>query len=89
VDKKIVAGQSDEATSRRDFLKSSALTIAAAGVTSLASQVEAQTSPAQPATRGGLGGGGTGSVFVETDTIYGKVQGLQNLRSPAWPGSWI
>jgi para-nitrobenzyl esterase len=86
VDKKIVADQIDEATSRRDFLKSSALTIAAAGVTSLASQVQAQTSPAQPATRGGLGGGGTGSVFVETDTVYGKVQGTQTAGVKEFKG---
>ena len=86
MDEKIVAGQIDEATSRRNFLKSSALTIAAAGVTSLASQVQAQTSPAQATTRAGLGGGGTGGVFVETDTIYGKVQGLQNAGVKEFKG---
>jgi para-nitrobenzyl esterase len=86
VDKKIVADHIDAATSRRDFLMSSALTIAAAGVTSLASHVQAQTPPAQPATRGGLGGGGTGSIFVETDTIYGKVQGLQNAGVKEFKG---
>jgi para-nitrobenzyl esterase len=86
VDKKIVADHIEEATSRRDFLKSSALTIAAAGVTSLASKVQAQTPPPQAATRGGLGGGGTGSVFVETDTIYGKVQGLQNAGVKEFKG---
>jgi para-nitrobenzyl esterase len=72
--------------SRRDFLKSSALTLAAATVTSVASQVQAQTAPAQPATRGGLGGGGTGSVFVETDTVYGKVQGIQNAGVKEFKG---
>ena len=60
---------------RRDFLKSSALSLTAATVASVASQVQAQT--AQPETRGGPGGGGTGSVFVETDSVYGKVQGIQ------------
>jgi para-nitrobenzyl esterase len=68
---------------RRDFLKSSALTLAAATVTSAASQVQAQS--AAPASRGGLGGGG-GSVFVETDTVYGKVQGIQNAGVKEFKG---
>ena len=84
--KKIDADQVDPTTSRRDFLKSSALTIAAAGVTTLASRAQAQTPPPQPATRGGLGGGGTGSVFVETDTVYGKVQGVQNAGVKEFKG---
>jgi para-nitrobenzyl esterase len=86
VDQKIVTDL-DEATSRREFLKSSALTLAAAGVASLTSQVQAQTPPAQPAPpRGGLGGGGTGSVFVVTDTAYGKVQGVQNAGVKEFKG---
>ena len=71
---------------RRDFLKSSALTLTAATVASVASQVQAQGVPAQPATRGGLGGGGTGNVFVETDTVYGKVQGLQTAGIKEFKG---
>jgi para-nitrobenzyl esterase len=71
---------------RRDFLKSSALTLAAATVTSVATQVQAQTPPAEPAARGGLGGGGTGSVFVETDTVYGKVQGVQTAGVKEFKG---
>jgi len=86
MEKKLVAAQTDEATSRRDFLKSSALTIAAAGVTSLASQVQAQTAPAQPPARSALGGGATGNVFVETDTVYGKVQGIQNTGIKEFKG---
>ena len=86
VDKKIDADQPDSATSRRDFLKSSALTLAAAGVTSLASQVQAQTAPAQPAPRGALGGGAAGSIFMETDTVYGKVQGIQNTGIKEFKG---
>ncbi len=87
MEKKLLAAQTDEPTSRRDFLKSSALTIAAAGVTSLATQVNAQTPPAQPAARGGLGGGGgTGSVFVETDTVYGRVQGVQTAGVKEFKG---
>jgi para-nitrobenzyl esterase len=86
VEKKIDADQVDPTTNRRDFLKSSALTLAAAGVTSLASQVQAQAPPAQPAARGGLGGGGTGNVFVETDTVYGKVQGVQTAGVKEFKG---
>ena len=55
-------------------------------MTSLASQVQAQTAPAQPAVRGGLAGGGTGSVFVETDTVYGKVQGIQTAGVKEFKG---
>jgi para-nitrobenzyl esterase len=73
-------------TSRRDFLKSSALSIAAAGVTSFASQVQAQTAAAQPAARSAPGGGATGSIFVETDTAYGKVQGIQNTGIKEFKG---
>src|SRR5258707_4517444 len=83
MEKKSAATQTDE--SRRHFLKSSALTIAAAGVTPLASQTQAQTPPAEPTTRGGLGGG-TGSVFVETDTVYGKVQGVQSAGVKEFKG---
>jgi para-nitrobenzyl esterase len=86
VEKKIDADQVDHATSRRDFLKSSALTIAAAGVTSVAAQVQAQTPPAQPAPRSALGGGAAGSIFVETDTAYGKVQGIQNTGIKEFKG---
>src|ERR1700735_3020205 len=86
MEKKLAAARADEATSRRDFIKSSALTIAAAGVTSLASQVQAQTAPAQPPARSALGGGATGNVFVETDTVYGKVQGIQNTGIKEFKG---
>ena len=86
MEKKLAAARADEATSRRDFLKSSALTIAAAGVTSLASQVQAETAPAQPAARSALGGGATGNVFVETDTVYGKVQGIHNTGIKEFKG---
>jgi para-nitrobenzyl esterase len=84
--KKKSANQIDPATSRRDFLKSSALTIAAVGVPSLASKVQAQTAPAQPAARSALGGGATGNLFIETDTAYGKVQGIQNTGIKEFKG---
>jgi para-nitrobenzyl esterase len=80
VDKK----SSDERTassSRRDFLKSSALTLAAATVT-MATQAPAQ----QAAPARGLGGGATGPIFVETDTIYGRVQGIQNTGIKQFKG---
>jgi len=89
--KNFVAGQTGEATTRRDFLRSSALTIAAAGVTSLASQARAQAAaqaPAQatPATARPPTAGGTGGLFVETDTVYGKVQGIQNIGIKEFKG---
>ena len=58
--------------SRRDFLKSSAL-LAAAGVASMAPR---QT-PAQESAASRPLAGGTGAVFVEAETLYGKVQGVQ------------
>ena len=91
MDKKTDADLTNAATSRRDFLKSSALGIAAAGVTSLASHAQgqttsAQTPAAQPAARSALGGGAGGSIFVETDTAYGKVQGIQNTGIKEFKG---
>ena len=68
-------------TNRREFLKSSALTLAAATVT-LATPAPAQ----QAAPRGGLGGGSTGNIFVETDTAYGRVQGIQNTGIKQFKG---
>jgi para-nitrobenzyl esterase len=72
----------DPSTSRREFLKTSALTLAAAGVTSLAtSQADAQSQPpspsASPSPSTPLAGSSSGGIFVETDTAYGKVQGIQ------------
>jgi hypothetical protein len=74
--KNFVAGQIDEATTRRDFLRSSALTIAAAGVTSLARQARAQAAAQAPAqaptaTARPPAGNATGGLFVQTDTVYG------------------
>src|SRR5580692_3655837 len=71
---------------RRDFLKSSALTLAAATVTSVATQVQAQTPPAQPAPPRALGGGAGANLFVEADTVYGKVQGIQNTGIKEFKG---
>jgi para-nitrobenzyl esterase len=75
-------GQKDP-TSRREFLKSSALTLAAASVTSLAaSAADAQApSPSRP-----LAGSSSGGIFVETDTAYGKVQGIQSAGIKEFKG---
>jgi len=64
-------------TSRREFIKTSALTLAAGATTLAAENASAQaTETARPV--GGLGGGGAaGKIFVETETVYGKVQGVQ------------
>ena len=82
----MAAAQTDETTSRRDFLKSSALSIAAASVASLAPPIQAQTPAAQAAPSRALGGGASGNLFVETDTVYGKVQGIQNTGIKEFKG---
>jgi para-nitrobenzyl esterase len=71
-------------SSRRDFLKASTLTLAAAAVTSAGSR-ETRAQEAAPA-RGGLGGVATGNIFVETDTTYGKVQGVQTAGVKEFKG---
>ena len=70
--------------SRRDFLKSSALTLAAAAAASTA----ASESPAQEAAAPSrpLAGAATGAVFVETETIYGRVQGVQTAGTKEFKG---
>jgi para-nitrobenzyl esterase len=69
--------------SRRDFLKSSALTFAAATVTSMAAG-ESQAQEAAPSRP--LAGVAAGGVFVETETIYGKVQGVQTAGVKEFKG---
>src|ERR1700679_1467152 len=83
--KNFVAGQIDDATSRRDFLKTTALTLAAAGVTSLARQAQSQPASGQTPARPPAGGSASG-LFVETDTVYGKVQGIQNTGIKEFKG---
>jgi para-nitrobenzyl esterase len=60
------------------------MTLAAAAVGSAGSR-EAGAQEAAPA-RGGLDGGATGSIFVETDTVYGKVQGVQTAGVKEFKG---
>ncbi len=70
-------------TTRRDFLKTSSLTLAAAPL--MAGAVSAQeSSAARPVA--GLGGSASGKIFVETETIYGKVQGLQTAGVKEFKG---
>jgi para-nitrobenzyl esterase len=64
--------------SRRDFLKSTSLTLTAASVASVVATdaVAQQANESRPANV--LGGTSTGGkLFVETDTTSGKVQGIQ------------
>jgi para-nitrobenzyl esterase len=74
-------------SSRREFLKSSTMTLAAAAATAAAA-VAPGTARAQEAAppRGGLGGGATGNIFVETDTAYGRVQGIQTAGIKEFKG---
>jgi para-nitrobenzyl esterase len=71
---------------RRDFLKSSSLTLSAAGaaaaaVVSIVSAPAAaqQIAPSRPP-------GSAGKLFFETDTAYGRVQGIQNTGIKEFKG---
>ena len=85
------ADQPNQLTTRRDFLKSSSLTLSAAGAaaaasaavsTLLSSAAAAQESaPVRP-----LGGTATGKIFIEADTAYGKVQGIQTTGIKEFKG---
>ncbi|HEV7356403.1 MAG TPA: carboxylesterase family protein [Steroidobacteraceae bacterium] len=75
--------QKDQSTSRREFLRTSVLTLAAASVTSLATNsAEAQAPSPSPS----MAGSSTGGIFVETDTAYGKVQGIQSAGIKQFKG---
>jgi para-nitrobenzyl esterase len=67
---------------RRDFLKSSAL-LAAAGVASVAPR---QQTLAQESAASRPLAGGPGAVFIEAQTVYGKVQGLQTAGIKEFKG---
>lgn len=73
-------------SSRREFLKSSSLLTAASLVSAgaIAQQAAAPTPPPRPV--GGLGAIATGKVFVETDTTYGRVQGVNNAGVKEFKG---
>jgi para-nitrobenzyl esterase len=82
------ADQANQLTTRRDFLKSSSLTLSAAGAaasaavsTLLSDAAAAQEAPVRP-----LGGAATGKIFIEADTVYGKVQGIQTTGIKQFKG---
>jgi para-nitrobenzyl esterase len=83
------ADQPNQLTTRRDFLKSSSLTLSAAGaaasaaVSTLLSDAAAaqEAAPVRP-----LGGTATGKIFIEADTAYGKVQGIQSAGIKEFKG---
>jgi len=81
------ARQSQLSSSRREFLKSSALTVAAAGVASIAAPVAlAQSEGGSAARAAPLGGTATGKIFVETETTTGRVQGIQTTGIKQFKG---
>jgi para-nitrobenzyl esterase len=83
------ADQPNQLTTRRDFLKSSSLSLSAAGaaasaaVSTLLSGAAAsqEAAPVRP-----LGGTATGKIFIEADTTYGKVQGIQTTGIKEFKG---
>src|SRR5450432_1178723 len=83
------ADQPNQLTTRRDFLKSSSLTLSAAGAaasaavsTLLTGAAAAQeAAPVRP-----LSGTATGKIFIEADTAYGKVQGIQSAGIKEFKG---
>lgn len=85
------ADQPNQLTTRRDFLKSSSLTLSAAGAAAAASAAVStllsgaaraqEAAPVRP-----LGGSATGKIFIETDTTYGKVQGIQTTGIKEFKG---
>ncbi|HEY2145860.1 MAG TPA: carboxylesterase family protein [Steroidobacteraceae bacterium] len=79
-----LSGEQPTRQSRRDFLMTSTMTLAAAATASVASSAARAQEAAPP--RGGLGSGATGSIFVETDTAYGKVQGIQTAGVKEFKG---
>jgi para-nitrobenzyl esterase len=82
VNRKLTTGQISEPASRRDFLKSSVIVLAGAATGVAAATVSAQeAAPARP-----LGGSATGKIFIETDTAYGKVQGIQTTGIKEFKG---
>ncbi|MBZ5559088.1 MAG: carboxylesterase family protein, partial [Acidobacteriia bacterium] len=75
------------ATTRRDFLKSSSMTLAAASVGPfVATAAAAQMASPAPRPASSLAGTAASKIFVETDTTYGKVQGLQTTGIKEFKG---
>ena len=76
--------ETEQLTTRRDFLAGAATAaVASAAASTLLSGAAAaqEAAPARP-----LGGSTTGKIFVETDTTYGKVQGIQTTGIKQFKG---
>src|SRR5215831_12860645 len=73
------------ATTRRDFLKSTTLTLATAGVATAVPAAFAQEG-GTPRPTSALGGTATGKIFVETETTTGRVQGIQTTGIKQFKG---
>lgn len=76
--------QAELLTTRRDFLAGAATAaVASTAVSTLLSGAAAaqEAAPVRP-----LGGSATGKIFVETDTTYGKVQGIQTTGIKQFKG---
>src|SRR5512138_2864286 len=77
-----------DTTTRRDFLKSSTLTLAATGIGAAAAPalLASAAEPAAAARSSPLGGTATGKIFVETETTTGRVQGIQTTGIKEFKG---
>ncbi len=75
-------GEQPAQSSRREFLKTSTMTLAAAAA---AASGTARAQEAAPP-RGALSGSATGNIFVETDTATGRVQGIQTAGIKEFKG---
>src|ERR1700685_2565733 len=76
--------QADQLTTRRDFLAGAATApVASAAASTLLSSAAAaqEAAPVRP-----LGGTATGKIFIEADTAYGKVQGIQTTGIKEFKG---
>jgi para-nitrobenzyl esterase len=87
MDKK-AADQPDQLTTRRDFLAgaATAAVASAAAATSAATLLSSAAAAQQAAPVRPLGGSATGKIFVETDTTYGRVQGIQTTGIKQFKG---
>jgi para-nitrobenzyl esterase len=77
--------QAEQLTTRRDFLAGAATAaVASAAASTLLSGPAAAQEAAAPVRP--LGGSATGKIFVETETTYGKVQGIQTTGIKQFKG---
>jgi len=74
----------EQLTTRRDFLAGAAT--AAAASAAVASFISAAAPAQEAAPVRPLGGSATGKIFVETDTTYGRVQGIQTTGIKQFKG---